>query len=194
MTTDNFRKHTAKNPLQKLLIDRFSRALITELKNVRPNTILDVGCGEGFMLERIRMSGIGQTAEGVDFSQKAIKLGHEIHPTLMLRQGDIYQLPYADNSFDTVLCSEVLEHLEYPEKAMKELQRVSSKQCIITVPHEPFFRIANFLRGKNVSRWGNDIEHIQHWSANGIANLVRKYFTVSKVRTSFPWTMIVGEK
>ena len=93
-----------------------------------------------------------------------------------------------------VLCSEVLEHLEYPEQAMKELQRVARKYCIITVPNEPFFRMANFLRGKNLSRWGNDIEHIQHWSARGILKFVGTYFSVRTMRTPFPWTIVVGEK
>lgn len=192
--TENFRKHTSKNPLQKFFIRRFFRTLIKELKRIHPKTVLDVGCGEGFTLEKIRKNNIGKKLEGVDFFNEAIKLGRQTHPYLTLKQGNIYKLAYKESSFDAVLCTEVLEHLEYPEKAVKELYRVTRRWCIISVPNEPIFRISNFLRGKNLSRWGNDIEHIQHWSTKGIAGLVGKYFKVRVIRTPFPWTLIVAEK
>lgn len=194
MTTDNFRKHTTKNPLQRYFINAFFEILIEELRKLNPDTILDVGCGEGFGLARIHAANIGKELYGIDFLERAIILGMDIHPYLSLRQGDIYNLPYKNDSFDVVLCSEVLEHLEHPQKAIKELQRVSKKHCIITVPNEPIFRIANFLRGKNLSRWGNDIEHIQHWSSGGIVKFVQKYFSIQEKRTPFPWTLVVGRK
>ena len=192
--TDNYRKHTTKNPLQKMFINRFLKALIIELKRLHPKTILDVGCGEGFTLAKIRKANIGKHLEGVDFLDRAIELGKQTHPYLSLKQGNIYKLPYKDNSFDAVICTEVLEHLEQPEKALKELYRVTRKYCIISVPNEPIFRTANFLRGKNISRWGNDIEHIQHWSKKGIVSFVEKYFKIRVVRTPFPWTLLVAEK
>jgi ubiquinone/menaquinone biosynthesis C-methylase UbiE len=193
-TTDNFRKHTTRNPLQRFFIDRFLDVLVKELRKIHPKTVLDVGCGEGFTLARIRKADIGKHLEGVDFLDTAIALGKKAHPYLSLKQGTIYKLPYKDNSFDVVLCTEVLEHLDNPEKAVAELHRVTRRYGIISVPNEPIFRIANFVRGKNWSRWGNDIEHIQHWSTKGIIRFVSKYFTVRVVRTPFPWTMLVVEK
>ncbi len=194
MSTDNFRKHTTTNPLQRFFIERFFSALLEEVRRLDPESILDVGCGEGFTLERLRRAGIGKSLEGVDFQERAVELGRKTHPELNLRQGDIYKLPYADNSFDTVLCCEVLEHLERPEEALKELWRVARRQCVISVPREPIFRIANFLRGKNLSRWGNDIEHIQHWSSGGIRRFIGTHFAVAKVRRPFPWTVVVARK
>lgn len=194
MATDNYLKHTSKNPLQKFLINRFYSSLLNELIKIVPSSILDVGCGEGFTLARIRNAGIKAVLEGVDIRPEAINLGQKLNPELTLRTGNIYQLPYADNSFDAVLCSEVLEHLDDPERALAELRRVIRKYCIISVPNEPLFRIANFLRGKNITRLGNDIEHIQHWSSRGIADLIGNYFSIKTIRTPFPWTVVVGEK
>lgn len=194
MATDNYKKHTSKNPIQKFLIDRFFDALLTEVQALTPIRILDAGCGEGFTLEKMRRRNIGQVLEGVDAQAEAIKIGKATHPELTLKEGSIYSLPYKDDSFDVIVCTEVLEHLEHPEDALKELYRVSSRYCVITVPNEPFFQTANFLRGKNLSRWGNDIEHIQHWSTRGIAKLVGSQFTVRKVRSPFPWSLIVAEK
>lgn len=194
MATDNFKKHSSRNPLQRFLIRAFLNALTKEAEKLNPESVLDAGCGEGFTLEKLREHGVGGTLVGIDVQQQAIEHGRQIHPNLSLQQGSIYELPFKNEEFDLTICSEVLEHLDDPERALRELARVTKKYTIITVPHEPFFRMANFLRGKNISRWGNDIEHIQHWSARGIAALVEQHFKVRKIRTPFPWTIVVGEK
>lgn len=193
-STDNYRKHTASNPLQKFLIGRFFNTLVKETEKIQPNTILDVGCGEGFTLEKFRLAGIGKELVGIDFSNDAINIGKKTHPDLKLQPGTIYHIPFKPSSFDLVVCTEVLEHLEFPEKALDQLEKVTKKYCIISVPHEPWFMLANFLRGKNLSRWGNDIEHINHWSRKGIAGLIRTKFDILEIRQPFPWTIIVAHK
>ncbi len=194
LTTDNYRKHTHRNPIQRYLIDNFYKAFFEEIRKKKPKTILDVGCGEGFTLERLHQQGIGEKLEGVDFLKTAIEIGKKQYPHLTLKEGTIYDLPYKDNSFDLVICSEVLEHLEDPEKALSELERVTKKHIVLSVPNEPWFMIANFLRGKNWSRWGNDIEHINHWSTNGFVKFVETKFRVLSVRRPFAWTLLVAQK
>ncbi|UCD06972.1 MAG: class I SAM-dependent methyltransferase [Candidatus Aenigmatarchaeota archaeon] len=54
---------------------------------------------------------------------------------------DVSDLKFKDNSFDTVLCQEVLEHIADPVRGMKELWRVAKKRVIITVPLEPNFTL-----------------------------------------------------
>lgn len=193
-TTDNYRKHTHRNPVQRFLINRFLKNLIGESKKIHPKSVLDVGCGEGFVLMRLRKSDIGKDLVGVDYSKTAIDIGKKLHPSLNLKQGDIYKLPFKDNTFDLVICCEVLEHLEDPEKALKELTRVSKKHVILSVPNEPLFMMSNFFRGKNWSRWGNDIEHIQHWSSRKFKQFVGTRLRVAEVKKPYPWTMIVGVK
>jgi ubiquinone/menaquinone biosynthesis C-methylase UbiE len=198
--TDNYKKHSVKSSiwqlkfLQKSLIENYFKTLVGQVKPLNPKTILDVGCGEGFTLQELYSHGIGDKLEGVDFLDTAINIGKRIHPQLHLKQGDIYDLPYKDNSFDLVLCTEVLEHLEKPAEALRELKRVTKKYCIISVPNEPWFRLGNFMRGKNLSRFGNDIEHIQHWSGRGIKTFVEKEFEVISMHSPLPWTLIVMKK
>lgn len=193
-STDNYRKHTHKNPIQRFLINRFFNQLVAEAKSLHPKTILDVGCGEGFTLNKLRKNNIGKDLIGVDYSTTAVTLGKKQFPHLNLKQGDAYKLPFKDNTFDLVLCLEVLEHLENPQKALKEIVRVSKKHCLISVPHEPYFRMANFVRGKNLSRLGNDIEHINHWSRKSFKKFVSQELKVVNIRQPFPWTMITGLK
>lgn len=192
--TDNYKKHTASNPIQRFLIDRFFNTLLREVKTLQPVSILDVGCGEGFTLDKFYNNNLGKELVGIDFLDKAIEIGKKAHPHLKLQPGTIYHIPFKPSSFDLVVCTEVLEHLEFPEKALDQLEKVTKKYCIISVPHEPWFMLANFLRGKNLSRWGNDIEHINHWSRKGIAGLIRTKFDILEIRQPFPWTLIVAEK
>jgi len=191
----NFIKHTSKNPIQKLLINNFYSSLISLAKPLLPQTILDAGCGEGFTMEKLLKSAVCKKIEGVEYSKDAILLGKKLFPKLTFKQASAYELPYKDNSFDLVICTEVLEHLEEPTKAFKEMLRVSKKYLIISVPNEPFFMLSNFLRGKNLSRFGNDKGHINHWSVLTLKKYLEKNgLKVKKARFPFPWIIILGTK
>lgn len=195
MTTDNYRKHTSTNPAQKYLIGRFYETFLQTIKPLRVSSVLDVGCGEGFTLNKLYLNKVGKVLEGIDYSKTAVALGKKQYKHLILKQGSAYKLPYKANSFDLVLCMEVLEHLDDPKKALQELKRVSKKYIVLSVPNEPLFMLANFVRGKNVSRWGNDIEHINHWSGGSFELLVRSYgLEVVSKQHPFPWTMILAKK
>lgn len=194
LSTDNYKKHTASNPLQRKLIENFYSVFLGEAKALKPESVLDVGCGEGFTLEKFKNKNIGKKLVGIDFLDTAIKIGKKERPYLDLRIGNIYDIPFKDNSFDLVVCSEVLEHVDDPEKALSELERVTKKYILLSVPNEPFFILANFVRGKNWSRFGNDIEHINHWSMFGFEKFVGTKYTVVKRKNPFPWTIIVGKK
>ena len=191
----NFIKHTSRNPIQKFLINNFYSSLISLVRPLKTESILDAGCGEGFTMNKLTKNGIGKRIEGIEYTKDAIALGKKLYPDLIIKQASIYELPYEDQSFDLVVCTEVLEHLENPEKALQEMLRVSKKYLVITVPNEPLFMLSNFLRGKNVSRFGNDAEHINHWNAFSL----RKYLTQNKIKAKkikfpFPWIAILGEK
>lgn len=193
-TTDNYRKHTSSSKLQQRLLTNFNQTLVKEVRRLKPQSVLDVGCGEGFTLERLRKAKIGKHLEGVDYLDLAIKLGKKTHPDLTLKKGSIYDLKYKDNSFDLVLCSEVLEHIDDPEKGLEELVRVSKKYVVLSVPNEPIFMLGNLLRGKNISRFGNDIEHINHWTFWQFERFVGKKLKIKKTLHPLPWTFIIAEK
>ena len=195
LLSTNFIKHTSKNPIQKFLINNFYSSLISLAKPLKAESILDAGCGEGFTMEKLLKSGVGKKIEGVEYSKEAILLGEKLFPNLIFKKGSAYELPYKDNSFDLVICTEVLEHLEEPTKALREMLRVSKKYLIISVPNEPFFMLSNFLRGKNLSRLGNDEGHINHWGPLSLKKYLEKNgLKIKKVKLPFPWITILGEK
>ncbi len=193
--TSNFQKHQHRNPIQRFLINNFYNQLFSLLKKTRSQSILDVGCGEGVTLHKIKMMKIGKNLEGIDYSAEAIKIGKKEFPALKLKKADIYALPYKDNSFDIVLCNEVLEHLEDPQKALDELKRVTKKYLLLSVPNEPYFRLANFFRGRHVRRFGNHPEHIQHWTHNQFSGFLKKNkLKIRDKKLPFAWTLVLAQK
>jgi ubiquinone/menaquinone biosynthesis C-methylase UbiE len=188
MQTDNYRKHKSKNPLKKFFINNFFNNVFSFIENLKIDSVLDVGCGEGFTLKAIKQKGISNKLIGIDSSMEAIALGKKENPSLDLRVGDIYNLKFKDKSFDLVISTEVLEHLEKPQDALRELARVSKKYILLSVPNEPWFNLFNF------TQWGKDIGHINRWSKNKFVKFLKlESYKVISVRTPFPWTVILAK-
>lgn len=191
----NFIKHTSKNPIQRLLINNFFHGLTSLIEPLKVNSILDAGCGEGFTMNKIQKEKICKKIEGIEYSKQAVDLGKKIYPDLEIKQESIYNLSYKNNSFDLVICTEVLEHLENPQKALQEMLRVSKKYLLISVPNEPLFMLSNFIRGKNISRLGNDIGHINHWNILSFKKFLNDNgIKIKLMKLPYPWIMILGEK
>ena len=107
--------------------ERISKTIELIPSDVR--TILDIGCGNGAFLNALPAK---YQAVGLDSSEEALK-----HVRTKAVHGDIAALPFDPESFDLVTCLEVLEHLPYKiySKALSELERVSRKYIIISVPN-----------------------------------------------------------
>lgn len=76
---------------------------------------LDIGAGDGLITHLIN-------AEGIDDNKIAVKLAKEKRVNVKL--GDVYNLDYDENVFDNILMGDVIEHLEYPDIAIKQVKRV----------------------------------------------------------------------
>jgi 2-polyprenyl-3-methyl-5-hydroxy-6-metoxy-1,4-benzoquinol methylase len=187
--SSNFQKHTSGNPLQRMLIERFHRTAAAMIAEIPAQHVLDAGCGEGFGLRSILAQ--RPRVVGMDYELEALQVAKRLTAIGDFSVGDLRSLPFRANQFDLTICLEVLEHIERPEHALAELCRVSGGWMLLSVPHEPLFRGANLLRGKNVQAWGNDPGHINHWSARGFARFVGRQCRVVERRQSFPWTLVL---
>lgn len=94
--------------------------------------ILDVGCAKGFLAEAL--CGLGMNAYGLDVSKYAVQ-NCSMDMVGRIHHGNILNLHFPDNSFDLVLCINVVHNIDewMLYLAFKELQRVSKKDCFITV-------------------------------------------------------------
>lgn len=194
--SSNFRKHTAGNPLQRWLIARFHQRIVARVRSLQPETMLDAGCGEGFVAEELLAAMPGLALTGIDSSAEAARVAGSRLPQASFRAGDVLALPFPDGAFDVVGCFEVLEHLpgDLPDRALAEYARVARRGVVLSVPHEPFFSLANAVRGKNldVVPRGSDPDHKQFWSRRAFGELVDRHLDVVWIGGSFPWTICVA--
>ena len=88
--------------------------------------LLDVGCGTAELSENLFNRGFNVIALdlGFDSIKRAFLKLRKKNLNFSFIQGDIYRLPYEDSSFDAVVASEILEHLEKPQDALKEVARI----------------------------------------------------------------------
>lgn len=192
--TSNYRKHTSDNPIQRRLIDRFHRKITGIVTELQPETMLDAGCGEGFVADAFLKAMPDVHITGFDVLDDSVKLAQLRNPRASFAVGDIYNIAFADDSFDVVYCFEVLEHLHEPDRALSELARVASKHVVLSVPHEPFFCLANAARGKNldIRPRGSDPDHRNFWSRQGFAEFAGMKLDIEQLTGSMPWTILVG--
>lgn len=187
-TSGNLQKHINPNPLQRWLLGRFHVAAHQLMAQTSAATILDAGCGEGFAMHHLLQHSRARVV-GLDNRAHALALARHFNSSHSFSVGSIFQLPFSDHSIDLVMCMEVLEHLDHPQDGLREICRVSREWLLLSVPDEPLFMGANFLRGKNVQAWGNDPEHVNHWSAREFVRFVGHSCQVVDWKRSFPWTL-----
>jgi ubiquinone/menaquinone biosynthesis C-methylase UbiE len=186
-------KYSNAGTIGSKLINNFYKKVDELLLNVQINKALEVGCGHGYSTHYLAKTLGDNCIEASEFDESMIPDARARNPELRITQESIYELNRDDKSFDLLLALEVLEHLENPEKALKELQRVSSRYCIVSVPREPLWRFLNMTRGKYLRTFGNTTGHINHWSKSGFIDLVSRYFNIIEVVNPLPWTIILAE-
>lgn len=192
---NNYDKYGSKNPIVRWVMKGFAQSLSQFVEEVRPESIHEIGCGEGYWV--IDWTKQGFNARGSDFSEAVVHIARENakaqentkQPIFTARS--IYDVEANLDSADLIVCCEVLEHLEHPEAGLEALQRIVSNYLIISVPREPMWCALNLARGKYITSFGNTPGHIQHWSSNRFIELVTKYFDVIEVKKPLPWTMLL---
>lgn len=183
-------KYRHKGRLQRLLIQRFVRCFYNLFLEASPaQNVLEIGVGEGFLSGYLCERFPDLHFTGLDLCQRDLDLLKQHFPRIDTYQGSAYELNALPGTYDTVVCAEVLEHLDTPERALDQIWALRPRRVLVTVPHEPWFRLGNFLRGKNLSRWGNDIEHVNHWCPRTFQRFLQGRFQVLRLTTSFPWIL-----
>ncbi|HSX13969.1 MAG TPA: bifunctional 2-polyprenyl-6-hydroxyphenol methylase/3-demethylubiquinol 3-O-methyltransferase UbiG [Chlamydiales bacterium] len=87
-------------------------------------SVLDIGCGAGFLTNALALK--GHTVTGIDISQSSIDIAQKYDTTksVIYRKADAYSLPFSDQSFDVVCAMDILEHVETPQRLISEAARV----------------------------------------------------------------------
>ena len=97
-------------------------------------SILDIGCNDGQLVNYLHS--MGKISAGVDYDEDLINKAVDNFPDLNFQKSSMESLPFSDNSFETCVAWNILEHVDDEKMAIKEILRVASKNIILAVPRE----------------------------------------------------------
>jgi SAM-dependent methyltransferase len=116
--------------------------------------VADIGCGTGELLRELAAMWPASDLVGVDFAASRLRTAAATAPRVTLVDADLgAPLPFGDGAFDTLFCTEVLEHLKDPVGALREMRRVltSGGRLTLSVPNAtgfaPFHRLGGLVPG-----------------------------------------------
>ena len=198
ITGNYFDKYNSKNPVYRALMNGFFKdlkLLISSIDTKETIKMLVAGCGEGHLASILLNSFVNVNYTGFDIDKEMIQQAKDLMPSAKFNVGSIYELDtYKQEEFDLCLVSEVLEHLDEPQKALRLLSELSSEYYLFSVPREPVWRILNVLRLKYIKDLGNTPGHFQHWSKKHFIQTIKSQFDIVEIKSPFPWTMILAKR
>lgn len=192
-TGNTFDKYGSTNTVVRRLMSGFEGTLESLFTRADPQSILDVGCGEGVLTERWAGRLGENPVVGLDLPDPKLEAewATRRRENLEFRTFDGGDLPFSERSFDLVAATEVLEHVPDPERTLAEMARVASRHLLVSVPREPLWRALNLARGAYVRDLGNTPGHVNHWSKRGFVAAAGRHGEVVEARSPFPWTMLL---
>lgn len=159
---------------------------IKAVLDLQPASVLEVGVGNRTVSNYLKNIGLQVTTLDIETSLRLDIVA------------DVLNMPLQDSSFDVILCAEVLEHLPFEsfEKALVELQRVSRKYVVLSLPHfghslKFSFKIP-FIKEKQMAvRFPFPIKHQKNgehyweigkkgYSPSRIRQIINKFFIIKR--------------
>jgi ubiquinone/menaquinone biosynthesis C-methylase UbiE len=193
-TGNTYDKYGSSNPIVRRLMAGFDGALAELFAAAAPESVLDVGCGEGVLTARWAQQLGSRPVVGIDLEDQKLQAEWQRRrrQNLQFRVVRAEELPFGDDEFDLVAAIEALEHVPEVEGTLAQMARVARRHLLVSVPREPLWRLLNVCRGAYLRDLGNTPGHVNHWSRRRFVRLLQRHGEVIEVRSPFPWTMLLA--
>lgn len=152
--------------------------LISLIDQTKNNYILDLGCGNGYLVNYLIEN--GYNAYGTDASEKGIAIARQTNPERFFVQdlsSDALPAEFAGITFDTIISTEVIEHLYNPEAFIDFCKRqlTPGGELILTTPYHGYLKN---LTLSIFNRWDSHLDplwlggHIKFWSRKTLSRIL----------------------
>jgi methionine biosynthesis protein MetW len=128
--------------------------------------VLDIGCGDGFLMELLRQSRKAH-CQGLDISEASVRLAKERGLAAIV--ADVMADEFSvDPDYDYIVVCELLEHISDPETLIAKLKGCYKRALIVSVPNSAYFKHRlRLLFGRFPVQWGwHPSEHLRYWSVS----------------------------
>jgi len=189
----NREKYLNANPLVRFTVQRFLHDMTAVVAQLAPKSLLDAGCGEGFVTARIAVALPECRIEAVDINADSIAFAmrYNARVNITYRIADLLATDEPGARYDIVICSEVLEHIADCAMVLQRLAGQCVGHLVLSVPNEPWFSLANLARLRHVWRGGSDPEHVQWWTRAGFARAIEPVGSLVRMQRSTFWNIAV---
>ncbi len=165
--------------------------IVTEVKTKDASSVLDVGCGYGFLMSRLNTDCSDTIVTGVDISRYQV-----INAKLRRVNGHLVvccaeYMPFKSDFFDFVLCSEVIEHVVNPKDSLNEMVRLLRKQgsiCVTTDNPLSFFRRISRILFETINLKKSVKE--EYISSDALIELMPRNVKIYKVENICPYPLL----
>ena len=146
--------------------------LLMAQNDIKPDAILELGCGTGAVIGELQRRSLAQEYFGLDFSADAIKLMSETYPRVKGRVTDITvnPNPFERDAFDLVVLSHTIEHLEEPVPFLRSVSSIPFQGMIAEVPLEDL--LFGRLKSRVNDRAKNSAGHVQFFTRESFKALL----------------------
>lgn len=158
---------------------------VLKVINQTEDPILDLGCHSGTFTKQIITKVKSKKVYGIDISTSAIELIKKRIPYGIFKVASAENVPFKSNFFEQIYCLEMLEHVDHPDKVIKEIKRLLKKGgiSIILVPSDnKLFKIVWFLWTLYYPVWRH--AHVQSFASTSLEKIISSEgLKIIKVKT-----------
>ena len=146
--------------------------------------VLDLATGVGAMSVRLAARFPGVSLVGIDLSAQQLAASKTNHPEMPIARADATRMPFADNTFDRVHCSWLLEHVPAPAAVLKEVRRVLKPggYCQFTEVDNASYRITPSFEEVDVTMRALNAAQMRAGGDPFVGEVLHRYFAMAGFR------------
>lgn len=184
--------YSVEYPESEIFQKQLPAVELLHFANGKKGRILDIGCGEGFVLNH--MSKEGWEVLGLDFSHDGVKR-HFPHLVSNVIKGDVFKsledLMAKGEKFDAIVCNNVLEHVLHPLEFLQKFKALCHENTIIRIqaPND-YSWFQNVLKKENLIKndyWVAPPGHLSYFNIDSLSRVLNAYgYGIENLLGDFP--------
>lgn len=174
-------EYYSKNKHVKKLFFRRLETALGYLRAVKPEKILDAGCGDGIFTELMKREGYPEVL-GVDCNVHTEELNGRYKGILFIK-ADLHELPFGDEEFDCITCMDVLEHFSDAEDVLVMLKSKIKPggHLVVSGPVESFwYKLGRFITKGSFSQESGPGAGKHYYNISQLDRVIKRHFKLVK--------------